>query len=200
MAQDSLIVTSSDFATYKDIGANIDSTNRLEPYIYQAQRLDLIPVLGAAFYHDIITNGVNVSPIPSPYDTLIDGGTYTNSQSNTIYFEGLKPVLIYFAYSRFLINDNIHSTRKGFVFKDSEQSERIPQGQLKALSDEAKSTAIAYQNALIDFLVEETATYPLWESAIDYKPKKISKKIFSVRSGDTYPSGRAVNNATDINY
>jgi hypothetical protein len=155
------LITLSDFAEYRHITANINEVARLDPFIIEAQLMDLKPVLGSYLYDDFIKN---ISQ--SKYTELLNGKEYTNTDGKLIRYHGVKPVLVYYTYARLLANDNYRSTPTGFVKKLNDYSEHIDSGSnektLNRLITQARSSAISYQQEMIDFLNEYDTIYDLW--------------------------------------
>jgi hypothetical protein len=72
---ETLLITKTDFAPYRNLTVNLDDTKRLEPFILEAQRIDLINLLGKRLYFDLVAfigsynfgvaEGLNEDPIVS---------------------------------------------------------------------------------------------------------------------------------------
>lgn len=157
-----LLITQADFTKYEDINVNINAGKKLDPYIYQAQFIDLKSAIGEEMYYDLISDSQG-SPAYSKYADLINGSTYTIG-SVTYTHEGLKPVLCYFAHSRYILNKNDNDTAYGLVGKKSEFSEPSPEKALIRKSDYSNSIANAYLIPVIKFLNDHAAEYSLWRS------------------------------------
>ena len=106
------LINLSDIQEYKPVSSNISSINRIEPYIMEAQDLDIKPFLGDDLYYALIEGKADAK-----YLLIIEGGSYENANGNTIYFEGLRPALCYFAYARLIENNPLHVTAFGVVKK-----------------------------------------------------------------------------------
>ena len=165
------LITYSDFASYKDITANINDTKRLDPYIAESQNFDLRPLLNDELYFDFINNLVE-----DKYKDLLSGTTYTpDGYTTEIEFYGLKPVLVYFSYSRFLLNDNYKSTNAGFVVKKQfEYSSSLEEKTLARLASQSRASAMSYWKEAVLYLDSNYALYPLWANSRFYRIKKSS--------------------------
>lgn len=156
----SLLITHADFIPYADINVNINDVKKLNPYILQAQFIDIKKFLGVDLYNDLLLDFDSI-PSLSKYSNLLNGSTYTiNSKSYT--HEGLKPVLVYYAYSRYIINKNDNDTAYGLVQKKNEFSEPSNDKALTRKSDYANSIANAYLDSVISFL--NYSKYPFWKN------------------------------------
>lgn len=153
------LITISDFADYRAISTNVNDVKRLDPYIAEAQEFDLKALLGQYLYDDFVKNITNTI-----YQSLLNGKEYTDTSGYNVIYKGIKPVLVYYAYSRFLANDNIKSTASGFVIKrQDEYSEPISEKTMSRLIQQAESSALSYFEGVKKFLNDNYSIYPLWK-------------------------------------
>lgn len=152
-----VLVDLSDFTSFRQLTSNIDM-NKLNPYIIEAQNFDLRPVLGEAFFYDIIVN-----PTTIPHNTLINGNDYQNSDDKTVHFEGLKAALCYFAYARYIESGGTHSTSYGLVSKTNDYSQPTPDKTIARMVTQARSSAKGYLDDVLKFLSLNADDYPLWK-------------------------------------
>lgn len=158
------LITSTDIQALKSrVSINIIDTHIINQMIIDAQRLDIRPAIGSAFYYDVVTNVNNTSPIPTAYESLFNGTTYArDSDGLTIDFFGLKPVIVNYAFARILENLNLFYTRAGAKYKDTDTSTRIGQNELVSYVNTARSQAVAYMNNVNDYLCDNAASFPIW--------------------------------------
>lgn len=157
-----LLLSATDFAPYKELSSNLDDGVRLHPYIAQAQQFDLKPLIGELFYKNLVDNQDS-----TPHTLLLAGGGY-GFDGNTYEFSGLKAVLVFFAYARFLENQNINITRFGVVYKNnSDVSERVDEKTLQRLINQAREQALAYWAECVMFLNRKRSSYPFWKGRVD---------------------------------
>lgn len=179
---DTKLITVSSLAPYKDISANIDDAERFDPYILEAQVHDIKPLLGEALYHALIT-AYESSPVAERFTDLIEGKDYTpTGDTYQIRFYGLTPMIAYFAYGRFLENQNYHVTRAGIKYKNAAESERVGEEKINTLSATAKGKALAYVKGLECFLSEYSTTYPEYNCVTRHTGGGL--KVISVRKAD----------------
>lgn len=155
------LIDITDIQAFKPISANIDVAKKVVPYIIEAQEFDLRPILGEELYVDVITN-------PDDYTDLLDPKTYTY-QGKTYQHNGLKAVLVYYAYARYKSNSNANDTAFGTVVKTTQHSTPVDYKVIKNQVEQAKAGAVAYQNRIIDFLNRNHEEYPLWNYAYTNK-------------------------------
>ena len=154
-------ITKSDIQEFKGIAENLNSTKDLDPYIIEAQEFDLRPFLGEAFFI-AFDEDFTASPSLETYDDLFNGVTYTYS-GDQYRHEGLKAMLIYHAYARYLANANTKSTAYGLVQKNSQHSTPASEKTIARLVSQARSGAMVYQNRVKKYLDINSSTYTLWE-------------------------------------
>lgn len=174
-----LLITFNDFSFYRDISVNINKSKDLEPYILQAQRMDLQPVLGAAFYLDVVTKTLYPvgSPTTNEYDELVNGVIYKDGNNNDIQYYGLKPLIVYYAYARMINNNDFKVTKSGNKFKTNDFSTSAKSNVQNQMNG-ANSAGLYYQNNLIEFLCKNSTDFPLWRQNVR-QTKKTSVSIVS---------------------
>lgn len=169
MATTKLIQT-SDIKLIKPISDNIDSVERLEPYIIEAQDLDIRPFLGNPLFYDLV-QGIVSTPQDSKYIDLLNGKSYTPSDGYTIFFDGLKISIAYFAYSRFITFQGINVTRFGVVQKVADYSTPITVEMIDRIAGNARSVGLSYLQQVEDYLDDNCETYALWGQSGRKKPR-----------------------------
>ena len=156
------IISQADIVQYHPM-ATIPQ-NRLDPFILKAQELDLKPVLNDSLYYDFLTKFKNSDdPMFAAYQNLLNGCTYQYS-GQTINFPGLKPMLSAFTMARFLPANQANITAYGVVTKTNPQSEPMPSSSITYMVNNLRSEAVAYQNQVEQFLLQNQNTYPLYGS------------------------------------
>jgi len=166
------LITKADIIAAKThVSTNIDQQS-FDTAILDAQRLDFRPIIGGAFYLDILNNAF-VSPVPTAYDNLLNGTDYTDTNGDTIRYFGVKIMLVNFAFARLMENMNNFYTRAGAKYKLSNSSEVIKTQDLQSWINTARSQAIAYQEDMLNYLCENEDTYTIWKNSKDEKiPRK----------------------------
>jgi hypothetical protein len=157
----SYFITVSDIQELKPISSNVSELKALKPFILEAQEFELRPFLGEEFYI-AFKDDFDASPSLSTYEDLFNGVTYTYS-GKQYQHEGLKAMLIYYAYARYLSNSQSHSTAFGMVQKVNENSQPISEKTLTRLVSQAVAGAKVYEQRVKDYLIRNSATYTLYE-------------------------------------
>jgi len=135
----------------------------------EIEETDLLDLLGIALLQDLQDNPTEANNV-----ILLDGGTYTDCNDNTIKFKGLRYALSYMIYYRYMNAINVQDTASGAVVKNSDESTRASKGQIDEKRNYSKEIALREFNRVKEYLNENSTTYPLWicsESKQPYKPK-----------------------------
>jgi hypothetical protein len=173
-----LLITKTDFAAYRNLTLNMDDSKRLEPFILEAQRLDLSNMLGKRLYFDMIkylasyNAGIAAQTDLSPYQPttdelwfqqLLNGASYNHTWPDqsitTKIYAGLKPVLVYLSFARFVRSDNVRSTQSGFVKKTVDFSVQISDKEIQSAASRAEADANAFFTATEDFMADNVAYF-----------------------------------------
>ena len=156
------LITILDFEWIRDISENI-LPERIDPFITEAQEFDVKPVLGRSLFYAMVS-GLEGSPVEEIYTDLFEGKTYTDPSINAeISFAGVRKALIYYAYARLLLNNDMNITSFGNVIKENENysanadEKRIARGVIAA-----REAARAYESDYVKYLNDMGNLYPLW--------------------------------------
>lgn len=165
------LIEKADFAEIRDISNNVDFDKRIKPYVREAQEFDIRPILGAEMFYDLLKNSADDN-----YTALLDGLDYTYADVNYS-FVGLKTIIAYYTYARFIPHDNVRSTPSGMMGKTNEFSERISKSEIDRIVNQNQSAAYAYIEDMICFLDRKVSDYPKWNTT--YKSEVKRKVNFS---------------------
>lgn len=135
---------------------------RWEPYALEAQDQELRPILGDGLFYDFMTKYHSTAdPSYTKYQELLNGKVYTY-HGQSIYFDGLKPMLGYFTLARLVQNNQINITRYGVVTKVIPQSQNVDGQVLRQVVNELRSNALTYKNQVDTFILQNQTTYSLF--------------------------------------
>lgn len=154
------LINKYDIAEYKPIskGRDVDALAR---FIVEAQDLDLKELLCDSFFYDLLKN----RQLPA-YQKLIHGETYTKSAGATateITFKGLKPVLVYFFWSRYAMDGDVIDTPVGQVQKTIDNSTVLSQSAKRDMRDTSIQTAMSYFKEVAKYLDQKIDVFPKWK-------------------------------------
>lgn len=165
---DKYLITLADINKFRPT-AELDD-DRLAPYIIEAQNIDLLQVLGEPFLYDLLLKFDDSGATEyNQYQKLLEGETYTVG-TDTLYFEGIKPIVCYFTLAKFIVGNPINITRFGFKVEADARVGGYDTTLVKRFSDELKSAGVTYQNKATKYLQAKATTYPL------YKRKEFSDR------------------------
>jgi hypothetical protein len=148
------LITISDIQLFRAISDNVPDS-RLDPYIIEAQELDLYELLGKDLYLKLFTE---VTPPTFPA---------------TFFYPELKEhyagFLCYSAYARLLSQNQTTITAYGVVSKKTDFSDLVPEPTLQRTIQAARGSAQEYAKRLITFLNDNSELYPEWLNSCNYK-------------------------------
>lgn len=110
--------------------------------------------MGADFYQDVLAN---------PADTwnarLLDGYTYDIGEVSYT-FAGLKYVLSFLFYERYIMEINAQDTYAGLMQNDNENAAHISFAQKKNMAQEMRKIANDYWKDCLQFVCENSSEFP----------------------------------------
>lgn len=183
-----LLVQLSDFnANYRTLSQSNYNTGNLEQHISDAQFVDVQKLMGIDFFNDLLRNDTQAI-----YQTLLNGGDYTYN-NKTYTNVGLKSVIVFYAYSRYLMFGSNVQTPFGLVQKQGNNSQEISFAEKKTMSKMNEQTAYNYWENVRLFIERNKTDYPLWkENCIvqhqSFRISKIEKDDYTDKSVWRFPT------------
>lgn len=157
------LITLEDIQAIRQITSNVDNVSSIDPYIIEAQNVELRRVFGIKFFY-VIMKELQTEPLSARADALLNGTDYELPDGTNISFPGIKPLIAYYAYARAIPNIGKRVARFGVVQKITEFSEPVDPKELAAMVIEAKSNAKIYEEDLLYYLNNNKDTYPEFHS------------------------------------
>lgn len=136
------LITRSDIAQYRQV-SKTPNDDKLNEMIIDAQMLDVAPLLGEKLFNKIMAS-------PSDYTTLMSGGTYVKDGVTYTNY-GLKIVIVYFAYARYVMLGSAIDTPYSMVEKLNENSRPVDTTSKKSI-----------------YTINRDAAFQLWENVRNY--------------------------------
>ena len=156
------IITKADILELWPISQNIND-ERVNPFIRLGQQNDLTQWLGEPLYFAFVEDFEGGGDFSEErFQELFDGAELELSNSRTVYFRGVKPMLVAFAYARLVSNNSFHVTRGGDVKKTTDQSEAATDALELQKARNAMSEAYRLGANLVTFLDRKRSIYPEW--------------------------------------
>lgn len=155
---ESVLITIADVRNYrKKVDLKIDD---FDEFAGEIQRNNLRQLFGDALYYDFM----NDDRTSGKYEELLNGKTYTYD-GNTINYYGLKPMLCYWWLAKFITEGEIYHSQHGSIqFTNNPQQNFEETKQKRTVASSYMETAQNYANDVIQFLNQNSSTYPLWKS------------------------------------
>ena len=147
------LITIEDIGNIKPITPN--NKNKAGQIILEVQDLWFSKLLGAEFYDYIRSTQDDLSD-------LMDGCSFTDCSGNTRYQPGLKKVLVYLFWSRYVYDINFTDTPTGVVTKTRNDSEQLSMGYLNNLSSNYETMAMNYFEQVKEYIMQNKSQYPLF--------------------------------------
>lgn len=116
------LITRSDIAQYRQI-SKTPNDSKLNEMILDAQLLDVQPLLGEKLFNAVMAS-------PESYSELLEGGSYEH-QGVAYTNYGLKMVLAYFTYARYMMFSSVTDTPFSVVEKISKDTSKPIEGTTK---------------------------------------------------------------------
>lgn len=155
-----ILITLADIKRYRPT-AELDGS-RWEPFAEEAQDQELRPVLGDGLYYDFMEEWHDSGDdMFTHYTNLLNGIAYTYN-GQTVYFDGVKPFLVYHTLARFIQNNSTHVTRFGVVTKVVAQSTPADAQTIRQIVNEMKSNGETYKAQISQYLLTNQSTFTLY--------------------------------------
>lgn len=166
----------------RPIAQNIDGINRIEPYIQEAEKLNILPQIGSSVYRwldetdfngngpwpFITASGRQVLLTKEQCDAILFGGYY-QSDCESGHSMGLVAAAAYYAYARAVLDNQVNVTSFGVVKKRTEFSEPVEATTLIQVSREAKKLGDEVTREVVAMLKS------LGMIECDAKPKRVMR-------------------------
>jgi len=158
-----MLIDRTDIALYREIARGVKE-DKINPYIDDAQLLDLKPLLGSALYYDMVKNSTD-----QKYINLLDAKEF---QVNEITYShvGLKKILAIYADARYKLFGSFTDTSFGYVEKNYQGSTTVPQNSKKDYYKLNQQIATQYFSDVALFLDNNKETYTLWKQGCETRP------------------------------
>jgi hypothetical protein len=137
------LITRAEIARYKQVSKTPNDA-KLNEQILDAQMLDVAPLLGENLYNKIMAT-------PEEYTELLEGGAYSHDGVSYNNY-GLKMVLCYFAYARYIMFGSEVDTPSGFKEKLSNESRPVEFGNKKTIYSLNRDSAMMIWDNVNNYL------------------------------------------------
>ena len=178
------LIDINDIITLKPMSLNTDVGKKLTFCIEEAQKYDVTPFLGDSLYIlmelDFSTGSPEFGTLK--YSKLFNGCDYIYSQQ-TFRHGGIKSMLIYYSYARYLQNSKVNPTAFGLVEKIGEHSTGVDEKTLARQVSNVIALAQAEQQK-VEMFLRYNLDYPEWVYANKYLTKSATGIKINAIGGD----------------
>jgi hypothetical protein len=133
----------------------------------EVENKELTKLLGVDFLQDIQND-------PESYDDILDEHEFINVRGNSIIHKGLRYVIAYMVFSKYIGESMVEDTFSGFVIKQRQDAQTIQEGTIRRLQEDNRQLALMAWQTIKEFINKNSDDYPNWTSSY----KKIYRPIF----------------------
>tara|TARA_R110000796_G_scaffold120506_1_gene234644 strand:+ start:18368 stop:18925 length:558 start_codon:yes stop_codon:yes gene_type:complete len=180
-----MTITSADLIGLGIISNHCD-TKKLQIAVNEAVQFDLRNLLGNLFF---LVNENWDQTSPGIYFDIVEPKNYTNCSGYETTHVGLKKVLAYYSYSRYILINSFNDTPNGLVEKSNNFSIPKSLDELQSFSSKYRNMGLEDYRLVEAYILLNSATYPSYNTTCA-KPcgcngtcgKKTTNKGFGIRS------------------
>lgn len=129
------LITKTDIAVHRQISDSVYD-NVINQHIEDAQFMELKNLIGSSFYNKIVNDVASFS-------NLLDGSEY-DFEGTSYSHEGIKRVLIYYSYARYIRFGSSTDTPFGFVQKETPDSSSVSTEEKNIIFKQNQQIGFAY--------------------------------------------------------
>lgn len=139
----------------------------------EVEESELRKLIGVHLLQDLQANPAEVNNAK-----LLNGDTFTCNEISTKH-KGLRFVLAYFNFSRYLGESYVNDTFTGFVKKKREESETLTEGEIKRLQNINRDIALTEWELIEKYLIANSTIFTKF--CISETKKVYTPKIYGIR-------------------
>lgn len=155
MALGQELITLDDVRNYRDVDKSY-STVRFSGFLKEVQEGDLRNLLGDSMWYEAFN-----TDFAAPYNVLLTGEPYTYN-NETVFFDGIKPFLVWAWLSKLPLEGNVHHTQSGDVSYMREVTSQPNKAALSQAKENYKKNILIERNKIIQYLDTKSDNFPLW--------------------------------------
>jgi len=152
-----MLIDKTEIAVHREISTSLRDA-KINPFINDAEFLDVRPLLGADFYTILKTDFAEAifQDILLPKEYTYNGKQYSHA--------GLNKVLSLYSYSRYILHGGFTDTSHGFVEKSSQDSQAVSESQKRNIHKQDRQAARQYFDDIGLFISRFPDVYPTFRS------------------------------------
>ena len=152
-----MLIDKTEISKHREISKAVKDS-KINPFIEDAELLDLKPLLGNKMYFDLVANKTEAN-----YVKLLDGGSFDVGEIEYS-FVGLKKILSIFVDARYKLFGSATDTPFGLVEKSNQDSQPVSIATKKDIYTKNRQIAYQYFSDVKLFLDNNKTDYPLWKT------------------------------------
>lgn len=163
----SLLVSYAKQMEIKPISYNNQS--KYEQIATEVEAFELLQLISLEMYQDLVDN-----PTTDANVSLLNGCSFENYNGNTVNHKGLRYVIAYLNYSKYVGESFVSDTYTGFVQQNRPEATFLSDGQIKRIQENARKIALTAWETVKEYLDKNYTLYPYWsytEEKKIYTPK-----------------------------
>ena len=158
-----MLITRIDIALYREIARGVRE-DKINPYIDDAEALDLKPLLGNSLFYDLVKNAAT-----QKYIDLLDAKEF-DVNGVTYKHVGLKKILAIFSDARYKLFGSMTDTSFALVEKNYEGSTPVSHTSKSSYYKLNQQIATQYFADVALFLDNNKDIYTLWKQGCETRP------------------------------
>lgn len=167
-----LILSYSQQQAIKKISEN--NSARYDQLAKEVEECELRKLIGVAMLQDLQDNPTTASNL------LLLNGTSFDYNNTTIKHKGLRYVIAYLNFSRYLGESYVSDTFTGFVKKKREEADNLSEGEIKRLQNNNRDIALTEFELIKNYLDLSQSLFPKWV-ACSQQIKPYTPRIYGIR-------------------
>ena len=160
--QNSIKAISQNWASSTKVTGGINNFDQLEA---EVEEKELKILLGLALLQDVQTN-----PTVGSNPDLLDGASFKDCAGNTVTHKGLRYVIAYLNWEKYVGESFVSDTYTGMVKKNRDEAQSLSSGDIKRLQQSSREIALQEFELIKDYLNQNTTDFPLWISSKSKSP------------------------------
>jgi len=137
--------------------------------VNEVELVELVDLIGIDLYY-----AISETPQSNENKALIEGCEYVNRHGNTIQQKGLRYILAYFIFSRYIAESFIQDTYSGMVQQSQANAEPISSGSITRLQEANRKIGLKAWEQVYEYLILFKDLYPAWKP---YQQNKVYTPI-----------------------
>lgn len=153
-----MLIDKTHISAHRELSRSLKD-DKINPFIEDAELIDLKKMLGSAFYFELEANKTD-----ERFVNLLQPKTYLYNEQ-TFKHQGLEKVLSLLAYSRYVLHGSFTDTPFGLVEKTGQDSTPVSAANKKTTYIKDRQAAVSYFDEIAQYINRNKDTYPLYFSS-----------------------------------